>query len=157
LSKTLYPAAFAGWAWIKNSITGDENFEDTESALWEFYKRELNDAFGLFRDDFLEFYGVQIPPPIANVIRTMNPFTWMWDDIKEGLDWFTKGGLRTLLQKLWNEVQGLFGGEIPTEIPTEITRPSLPNVVFPTTNPTINTTQQSGSSNIQTPVNSGRD
>jgi NADH-quinone oxidoreductase subunit N len=51
LSKTLYPAAFATWAWIKNSITGDEDFEDTESALWELYKRELNDAFGLFRFD----------------------------------------------------------------------------------------------------------
>jgi hypothetical protein len=133
LNKTIYPAAFATWEWIKNGITGDENFEDTESALWEFYKRELNNAFGWFRDDFLEVYGYQIPPSVAAIIRTLNPFTWMWDDIKEGLDWFTKGGLRTLLTKLWNGTRELFGGEIPTEIPQipNVPRPNPPVIVEP--------------------------
>jgi hypothetical protein len=130
LNKTIYPAAFATWEWIKNGITGDENFEDTESALWEFYKRELNNAFGWFRDDFLEVYGYQIPPSVAAIIRTLNPFTWMWDDIKEGLDWFTKGGLRTLLTKLWNGTRELFGGEIPTEI-LNVPRPNPPVIVNP--------------------------
>jgi hypothetical protein len=129
LSKFFYPAVFALWDWMKNGITGDENFEDTESALWEFYKRELNDAFGVFRDDFMEVFGYQIPAPVATAITTLNPFTWMWDDVKEGLDWFTKGGLRTLLQKLWNGTREFFGGEIPTEIP------QIPNVPRP--NPEI--------------------
>lgn len=136
LSKTIYPAAFAIWDWIKNGITGDENFEDTESALLEFYKRELNDAFGWFRDDFLEVYGYQIPPSVAAIIRTLNPFTWMWDDIKEGLDWFTKGGLRDLVKKLWNEVRDLFGGEVPTEIPTA-PRPTPTLTVSPSQDTTI--------------------
>lgn len=146
LSKTFYPAVFALWDWIKNGITGDENFEDTESALWEFYKRELSDAFGVFRDDFMEVFGYQIPAPVATVITTLNPFTWMWDDIKEGLDWFTRGGLITLLKKLWNGVREGFGGEIPTEIPQiqNVQRPPLPNVEVNPQLPNINTNPQQG-------------
>ena len=98
MSRIVWPMLFALKDYLMNSlITQDIKFEETESAFLYFWEEEVKKALGIYNEEFLTIFGNEIPQPYSKIIRAINPFTNIWQKVKDGADyWFTQGGLREL-------------------------------------------------------------
>lgn len=80
---------------------GEESFGD----WWELYKAQVWERF---KDGFLNDYQQKFDEDAKKFVdertwsffRTINPFTWMWDDVSSGLDWHVGGGTNKFLRDL---------------------------------------------------------
>jgi tetratricopeptide (TPR) repeat protein len=97
MSRIVWPFVFAIKDWLVNSFTQDIKFEETENAVLYFWEEEFKKALGIYNEEFLTIFGNEIPQPYSKILRAMDPFTNIYQKVKDGADyWFTQGGLREL-------------------------------------------------------------
>ena len=98
VAKIVWPVIFTAMEYVKNSlITQEIPFEETEEALAYFYEQEFKKAMGIYTDEFIKIHGKELPIPVVDVLKALNPFTNIWQKLIDETDyWITQGGIRDL-------------------------------------------------------------
>jgi hypothetical protein len=98
VAKIVWPAFFGLWEYIKNSLfTQEIPFEETTEAVKYFMFEEFKKAMGIYTDEFIKIHGKEMPIPVIDVIKLLNPFTNIWEKLIEETDyWITQGGIRDM-------------------------------------------------------------
>lgn len=98
VAKIVWPVIFTAMEYVKNSlITQEIPFEETEEALAYFYEQEFKKAMGIYTDEFIKIHGKELPIPVVDVLKLLNPFTNIWQKLIDETDyWVTQGGIRDL-------------------------------------------------------------
>jgi len=98
VAKIVWPVFFGLWEYIKNSlITQEIPFEETTEAVKYFMFEEFKKAMGIYTDEFIKIHGKELPIPVVDVLKALNPFTNIWQKLIDETDyWVTQGGIRDL-------------------------------------------------------------
>lgn len=177
VAKIVWPVIFTAMEYVKNSlITQEIPFEETEEALAYFYEQEFKKAMGIYTDEFIKIHGKELPIPVVDVLKALNPFTNIWQKLIDETDyWITQGGIRDLsietaqnagdqavqYRRQLDSLAAVQQARLQTRLDSaaraagldQERRDSLMRVVTPTDVPGVDTTPRQGP---QTPVNSGR-